>query len=461
MIEEKRKVAANSVIAAVAITGLKAIVGITTGSLGILSEALHSSIDLVAAVITLISVRISDAPADEGHHYGHGKFENFSAFIETALLALTSVWIIFEAGKRLLVRSVEVEPSGAAFLVMISSMAIDAWRSRALKRVADKYQSQALQADALHFRTDIWSSAAVVGGLLLVWAGRRMALPMLQTADPISALVVAVVVMTVTWRLGRETIDALVDAAPAGVQARLLEKIGAVPGVLAVEETRVRRSGNRTFVDLRVALARTLSFERTDLFCQHIADAARSIVPNADVTVQTIPRASTDESLIDQVRTIAARHGVAVRDIEITAVGTQLEVEPHVEFAADMPLKAVHDRVTVMEHDIAAEVPRVCSVITHITPAAAVGLEGERLHDDALEGDLRSSAMRVQGILDVHDFNIRRVGDQLDLSCHCLLADETPLAEVHRQSVLAEQQMRAREPRLGRVVIHPEPASEA
>src|SRR5690242_12002162 len=156
---EKRAVAGNSVLAALVITGLKLVVGITTGSLGILSEALHSGLDLVAAVITLLSVRVSDKPADSDHQYGHEKVENFSAFLETSLLLLTCAWIIWEAMKRLFFHSVEIEPSIVAFLVMLFSIGVDQWRSRALKRVADKYQSQALSADALHFRTDIWSSS--------------------------------------------------------------------------------------------------------------------------------------------------------------------------------------------------------------------------------------------------------------------------------------------------------------
>src|ERR1700738_3621548 len=169
---EKRTVAGNSVLAAIAITTLKVVVGFTTGSLGILSEAAHSGLDLIAAIVTFFSVRVSDKPADADHQYGHGKVENFSAFIETGLLLLTCVWIIYEAAKRLFFRHVEIEPSIAAFVVMFISMAVDFWRSRALGKIAAKYDSQALEADALHFSTDIWSSGIVVLGLLLVLFGR-------------------------------------------------------------------------------------------------------------------------------------------------------------------------------------------------------------------------------------------------------------------------------------------------
>src|SRR4051812_21884347 len=200
MRRDKRAVAGNSVMAAFAITGLKIVVGFTTGSLGILSEAAHSGLDLVAALVTYFSVRVSDKPADADHQYGHGKVENFSAFIETGLLLLTCIWIIFEAGKRLFFENVEIEPSIWAFVVMLLSIAVDVWRSRALGRIAAKYDSQALEADALHFSTDVWSSAVVIVGLGLVQMGRAYQIPWLRRADPIAALFVAGVVISVSWR---------------------------------------------------------------------------------------------------------------------------------------------------------------------------------------------------------------------------------------------------------------------
>jgi len=219
MQREKKAVALNSIFAAVAITLMKVVVGIGTGSLGILSEAAHSGLDLVAAAITYFSVRVSDKPADAEHQYGHGKIESFSAFLETGLLLLTCVWIVYEAGKRLFFHSVEIEPTVWAFLVMGTSMVADFWRSRRLRRIADKYHSQALQADALHFNTDIWSSGVVILGLALVLLGRHYSLSWMAKADPIAALVVACIVVYVSWRLARQTIDTLLDARPPAFAA--------------------------------------------------------------------------------------------------------------------------------------------------------------------------------------------------------------------------------------------------
>ena len=275
---EKRAVALNSVYAAIGITVLKSLVGISTGSLGILSEAAHSGLDLVAAVITLMSVRVSDKPADAEHQYGHGKVENFSAFIETGLLLLTCAWIVYEAVKRLFYHHVHIEPSVAAFAVMFISIAVDTWRSRRLKRIADKWDSQALQADALHFSTDVWSSSVVILGLSLVLAGDYWNIPWLQNADPIAALVVACVVVYVSWRLARQTIDALLDAAPAGVRARIMDEVSRVEGVLEVDRARIRRAGNRYFADLEIGMHRNVTFLKAEQLGQRVTEAVHRVL---------------------------------------------------------------------------------------------------------------------------------------------------------------------------------------
>ncbi len=185
------------------------------------------------------------------------KVENFSAFVETGLLLLTCAWIIYEAALRIFFRHIEIEPSIAAFAVMLFSMIVDWWRSRALGRIATKYDSQALEADALHFSTDIWSAGVVVLGLGLVLVGRSYHISWLADADPIAALFVAGVVISVSWRLARRTIDALLDAAPPGVRSQIYDAVSRVDGVLEVDRVRIRRAGNRYFADLAVGLART------------------------------------------------------------------------------------------------------------------------------------------------------------------------------------------------------------
>src|SRR6266481_67039 len=259
---EKRRAALLSVGSALLLVSLKAFLVIRTGSLGVLSEALHSGLDLIAAIITFLSLRVSDQPADERHPYGHGKFENFSAFVETGLLVLTALYVIYEAFDRLFFHVVHIQPSVTAILVLLVALSIDITRARRLSHVAQKYASEALEADALHFSTDVWSTIVVIAGIGLVWAGQNWNVPWLVYADAIAGLVVASVILWVGSRLGKRTLDALVDAAPEGLRQEIARAVGRMEGVLDVDRVRVRRSGNRHFVDATVSVARTASLEQ-------------------------------------------------------------------------------------------------------------------------------------------------------------------------------------------------------
>src|SRR6202045_993188 len=188
---EKKRAALLSVGSALLLVSLKTFLVIRTGSLGVLSEALHSGLDLIAAIITFLSIRVSDQPADERHPYGHGKFENFSAFVETALLILTALYIIYEAFDRLFFHSVHIQPSITAILILLVALSIDMTRARTLNAVAKRYSSEALEADALHFSTDVWSTIVVILGVALVWAGNFWSLPWLAYADSLAGLSVA------------------------------------------------------------------------------------------------------------------------------------------------------------------------------------------------------------------------------------------------------------------------------
>lgn len=458
---EKRVVAQNSVWAAIAITVFKIVVGISTGSLGILSEALHSGLDLVAAVITLFSVRVSDKPADADHQYGHGKVENFSAFIETGLLLLTCAWIIWEAFKRMFFKSVEIEPSVAAFVVMFFSIAVDKWRSNALKRVADKYDSQALAADALHFRTDIWSSSVVIFGLALVWIGRVYHIGWLRIADPIAALFVAGIVISVSWRLARQTIDALLDAAPTGARARIIDAVRRVDGVLEIERVRIRRAGNRYFADLSIGLSRNVTFQRSEQMTREVAEAVRSILPEADVVVHPAARAVSTENIFDRIRAVATSSNLNVHDISIQDFNGRLHVEQHLELDETLTLKSAHDRVTELEIEMKGKVPEIVSILTHIESEPARIETAEQLESNAeLERQMKQAVRDFPGILDMHEVIFKRVGDKLYVSCHCTMEDELPLSQVHDLMTALEIRIKQMDPGLFRVLIHPEPSTD-
>jgi len=258
---EKKMVALSSVGAAIGLTSLKIIVALLTGSLGILAEAAHSGLDLVAALMTYFAVRVADRPADATHHYGHGKVENLSAFLEACLLIITALWIIYEALHRIIFQEGQVDASIWAFLVMFIAVAVDYTRSRALQRVAHKFGSQALQADAIHFKTDIWSSLIVIAGLLIVRLTQSFPLPSwLGQADAVAALGVSGIVIWVSLRLIKVTIDALLDRAPEEFAAQIRHAIHDVEGVTEVRRVRMRRAGNKLFADVVIAAPRTYTF---------------------------------------------------------------------------------------------------------------------------------------------------------------------------------------------------------
>jgi cation diffusion facilitator family transporter len=461
MRSEKRAVAGNSVIAALAITTLKIVVGATTCSLGILSEAAHSGLDLVAAVITFFSIRVSDKPADADHQYGHGKVENFSAFIETGLLLLTCIWIIYAAVKRLFFHHIEIEPSVAAFVVMFISMGVDFWRSRALGRIAAKYDSQALEADALHFSTDIWSSGVVVLGLLLVLLGRRYQVGWLRDADPVAALMVAGLVVSVSWRLARRTIDALLDAAPAGVRNKIISAVSKVDGLLEIDRVRIRRAGNRYFADLSIGMARNVTFQRSEQVAGAVTAAVHNVLPDADVVVHSIPRAGEGENIFDRVRGVATRHNFNVHDVSVQNLHGRLHVEQHLELDERLSLKEAHDSVTVLEAEIRSEVPEISSILTHIESEPATIETGDPVvRDPKLEKRLKAIAREFPEIHDMHDVELKRVRDRLYVSCHCTFSDELPLSRVHDIQTDLEIRFKQEAPELFRVLIHPEPSTD-
>ena len=292
MIQEKKNVALNSVYAAMFITSFKCIVGLMTGSLGILSEALHSALDMVAAVITYFSVRISDKPADIEHNYGHGKVENLSALIETILLIVTCVWIIFEATHRIQSgKGLELNTTQTifSFIVVILSIIIDAWRSKKLYAVAKKHNSQALEADALHFATDIWSSTVVLLGLVCVKIYEWTHLPIFFYADSVAALIVAVIVLYVSYQLGRKAIDVLLDKSPQNTSQIVRDILKTFPEVLKYHGLKVRTAGADTFIKFNVHFDPDLSLREVHAVCDKIESQIQALVPRSEVYIHAEP----------------------------------------------------------------------------------------------------------------------------------------------------------------------------
>ncbi len=467
-VREKRSVATSSVIAAVFLTCTKIFVGLLTGSLGILAEAAHSALDLAAAFITLLAVRMSDRPADESHLYGHGKVENLSALTETLLLLATCAWIVYEAIRRLFVVTVEVDPNFWAFLVMGVSIAIDYSRSRALSRVAKKYHSHALEADALHFSTDIWSSAVVILGLALVRFGNYLGgnRAVFRHADAVAALVVAVIVTVVSIRLGRRAVDVLLDRAPAGLAKRLISTIEKVSGIERVSRIRLRNAGNQLFVDLRVDVPRHLSLEESHMLTQKVQDVVHAVSPNADVVIHAVPIAGS-EGILEKIHAVAAREHVSIHNVSTHWTEQGVWIDLDIEVDSRISLEKAHRQATNMETKLRAEMigtgipTSVAGINVHIEPRTGESPVGIPLEPNAANSyvdQIRTTARTLKGAGDCRKMELHRMSGRIYLSLVLLVDAQMPIADAHAIAEEMENRLRHQFPELGRVVIHTEPA---
>jgi cation diffusion facilitator family transporter len=464
----KRRVALHSMLAATAMTVLKLAAGILSGSLGVLSDGAHSGLDLIGSALTFFSVRVSDKPADEGHTYGHAKFETLSAFAEAGLMAISCAWIIYEAMHRIFLHEAVVRHSLWPVLVLVFSVAVDWWRSRELGVVAKRFKSTALAADAFHFASDIWSTLAVLMGLLLSWIGSMLHIGWLNYADPVAAILVSLLILRLSWKLTRETSEVLLDATPGDLRWRILREVSAVEGVLAVEQARVRRAGSATFADLTLALPRSFTFEHTNELVKSTTEAVQRVVPDADVVVHTVPRQSSAESIFDRVRAVAARNNVSVHEVSVQSIEGKLRVEQHVELNEAMTLAEAHNFVTAMEGEILRAVPEVKSVLTHIESEPAtieqpqlLGVPGQvERESDRIGRSLRSAVEHFPEILDVHEILVGRTGEHLQVSCHCTLPDALTMQRVHEVITGLENRLKLECPEVGKVLIHPEPETD-
>lgn len=459
--EEKRSVAAKSVTGAAVITVLKLVTGIMTGSLGMISEAAHSGIDLVAAAITLYSVRLSDKPADEDHAYGHGKVESLSAFIETALMLASCLWIVSEAIHRLIGgEHLNLKLSIWPALVLVLSMIVDWVRSRELGRVAKASGSHALEADALHFSTDIWSSLAVLLGLIAVYAGGRWHIRALQYADPVAALIVSAIILLVSWRLARQTIDALLDRTSPQKRLAVENAIAQTPGVLDVQRVRMREAGTQAFADVTASIARNTTLQQSEDIVQAVTRSVRLVVPGIDVVVHTKPVADVRESIFDRVRAVGQRSGLVLHEVTVQQSSEGYHVDQHLEVPEYTKLRAAHDLVTRLETEIEREVPEITSIVTHIESEDSTIVPIETMHDRVLHKVLEQVAKQFPEIADVHDVQVTRAHDRVQMICHCSLPDDMNMGDVHRIISELEAAFRRERPDVARLLIHPEPMTD-
>lgn len=454
MQHEKERVALTSILASAVLTLAKGIVGFATGSLALLSEAGHSLIDFAATLMTYVAVRRSGKPADEEHHYGHGKIESVSALAETGLLFLLSFIVLWEAGKRLIGgESPEVEATPAAFIVIGLSIAIDFFRARALTRTARKTSSQALEADALHFSSDLWSSLAVLVGLVGIRYG-------LAWADSAAAVIVAILVCVAGWRLGRRTVDTLTDVAPPGVAAKIAAAAQRIPGVVAIGRIRAREVGDKIFVDLNVDVNRTLPLDRVNAVKQAIMADVSKAVPRAEVHVGTEAVALDNETVLDRVMVIARNRALAIHHVTVQEIRGKLSVSLDLELDGKLTIEAAHEIADRLESNIAAELGADVEVETHIEPlepASTLGREAppERVH--AVEIALGEIAAETRAVRDIHDVRVRETDQGEIVNFHCRVDPAMTVSDVHRKVDEVERALKVRSPQVARVIGHAEP----
>ncbi|MBI5884411.1 MAG: cation-efflux pump [Elusimicrobia bacterium] len=454
---EKKAVALSSVIAAVALTGAKIGVGSWTNSIGILSEAAHSGLDLVAAAVTLWAVSVAGKPADDRHTYGHGKIENLSALFETVLLLVTCVWIVWESVARLFFKEAHVTVNFWSFAVVAFSIVVDYSRSRALMAAARKHRSQALEADSVHFSTDIWSSSVVLVGLFGVLASERLALPWLAKADAVAALGVAIIVVGVCWKLATKSIEDLLDTASGDLKDKI-EAASRVPGVTEVRQVRARKSGPAVFVDVIVGVAHDAGVERAHDISDEVEKSVRAAVPGADVVVHVEPCAEKSDPLT-LARVVAARHGLGAHSLRICDEKDGRTVELHLEVSGAMSLTEAHDLASRFEAELRAGLPGVSSVVTHLEPCGICPCPVA--NDPGSERRVLAALLAFQGVekttFNAHDLAVRSFNGQISLTLHCSLDADTNIGDAHDLTVRLEKHLRAAVPELGSVVIHAEP----
>jgi cation diffusion facilitator family transporter len=454
MTDVKQRVAAISIAASAGMAALKFAVGIAIGSLALISDALHSLIDFVATVATWIVVRVSDRPADTEHHYGHGKIESLSALGVIALLYVLAGGIVVEAVSRLREGVAPTSISAIPFLVLLVDIGVNFWRARALHRAARETKSQALAADALHFASDVYGSFAVIAGLALsawgyVWG------------DAAAAIGIALLISLLGLRLGRSTIETLMDRAPEGAAAKAEAAIRAIAGVIDVERLRVRLVGSTHFVDASVKVPRTLPIDRLEDIKRQVQAAVDTALHDADLTFTAIPVARDNESIRDRIMVIARNSGLAIHHVTVHDLGGRLTVGIDLEVDGAMPLGDAHDITMTLEQAIRTDFGADVEVDTHVEPLEPElpqGADTQPARMEVIRDELSRLAAADGALHDIHDVRVRDSDAGEFVNFHCRADPAMTVIEVHQRIDEIERGLRRAFPTVKRVISHAEPA---
>lgn len=455
MASRKERVAMVSALASGTLAAAKFIVGVAIGSLALISDGLHSLIDLGATLVTWFAVRAADRPPDAEHHYGHGKIESVAALVETGLLFLLAGGVAVEAVGRLRTGAPPVIFSIIPFVVLAIEMAVNAWRARVLFRTARETGSEALEADSLHFAADFYGSIPVVIGLALSAYGYGW-------ADPAAAIAVAVLISVLAFRLGRRTVGSLVDTAPPGAALRVDAAIRRVAGVTDIERLRLRTVGKKAFVDVALSVPRTLPLDALTRVKAGVQQAVEGAVGDADVTVSATPRALDNETVLERVLVIARNRGLAVHHVTVHDIGERLSISLDLEVAGGLTLAAAHAIADTLEDALQEELGPHVEVETHIEPLQIEALSGKDAEPgriEAVRAALTEFARELGPLRDIHDVRVRQTAEGEIVNFHCRVAPELTVELVHDKVDDVERALRQRFPEIRRVIGHAEPRS--
>jgi cation diffusion facilitator family transporter len=445
----QRRTALVSIVAACLLIAVKLLAGIATHSLGLLSEAAHSGTDLVAALLTFFALGVALRPADPGHAYGHGKAEHLAALGEAAILVVASLLIAWRALWRLLgLAEGQVDPRGWALLVIGAVMLVDAGRAWVSYRAGRRYQSPALQANALHFASDLAGSTAVLIGLAAARAGYHW-------ADSVAALFVAGLVLLAAARLMRVNIDVLMDRVPPDAQEAALAAIGALPGI-ELRRLRMRQAAGRQFADVVIGVPPGAAVGQGHAAADAVEEAVHGALPQSDVVVHVEPQ--QDEAALRERALAAAQRVPRVREIHnlsVLRVGDATEVSLHLKLPGDLPLEDAHDVANQVERAIVESVPEVDAVQTHLEPLAEAA-EGRDVAGDR-DRDLVERIVREQTGQVPRELRFLRTDDGLLAYLTLSLDPGTSLAEAHARASEIEERIRRERPEISDVIVHTEP----
>jgi cation diffusion facilitator family transporter len=455
----KQRAATFSVLATLVLTAAKAVAAVLSGSLALLTDALQGLIDIGSTMFTWFAVRAADKPADDQHHYGHGKLEALAALVETAILFTLAGAILWEAVSRLWAGALaHVAVTPVVIGVILFSMIVDAARWWSLHKVAKRTGSEALAAEATHFSADFVGSTLVLAGLIGAWAG-------FERADTIAAFAIAAYMAYSAFKLGRRTLDTLLDAAPAGLSERLREVALGVPGIVAVDWLKVRPAGGQIHGEIGVRVSRTLPLERVAAIKDALVTAVRQAESGAEITVATSPIQVDDETALERVLLIALKLKIPVHHVTVHTIGDRLSVSLDMEVEARLPLGEAHEIATRLEAAIRAEFGGETEVETHIEPMETGAPPGHNAAWETVEDigkAIASEAATLKGpIHDIHSVRVRQTANGLVVNYHCRVDPALDVASVHDAVDAIERAVRAARPQVCRLVSHAEPAHAA